>query len=72
MYLPADQGKDCDAKCQDTYEGTWNCHKVRQAKEKKEQDQTPRSDRVGHSHFHSPLRKLLRLREPAMNVNTSL
>jgi hypothetical protein len=54
--LPSNQGKDSNAKRQQCQKNGWYSQAKRlQAIEKKEQDQTPGSDRAGHSHFHSPL-----------------
>jgi len=56
MTLPAKQGKDGDSERKESQDDTWKCQaKRREAVKKKEQDQAPGSDGIGHSHFHSPL-----------------
>ena len=54
--LPADQGKYGNTECQETDQKTWDGgYKIGQTEEEEEQDHTPSSDRIGRSHFHSPL-----------------
>ena len=65
MYLPADQGKDGNAEGQQAHDNPWDGQaEGRKAIQKKEQNQTPGGNRARHFHFHSPLGKQSRLREP--------
>jgi hypothetical protein len=56
MFLPADQGKYGNAEGKQSQDDAWKRQAKRlESKQKKEQDQTPGGNRIGHSHFHSPL-----------------